>query len=261
MTTPLPDYPRGLTFEDVWAALMEDREQMRKHREEHEKEHLARMEELEKERQTRMEEQRVFREEHRVFWEERQVSWEKQDARLDKLNAALDKSREDFDRRIKVAEKIVSRNGKQLGELHHRFGQLAEHMVTPGMDKRFTELGYNIKSYSPYDRFKDGIKIYDGKGNVKTQLDIVLEGEDFMIVIEVKTRPVEQDIEHHIKRLEIIREYRISSDKRKILGAIAGAIFEPHVKEVTLKAGMYVVEQSGDTMKIDIPQDFIPREW
>jgi len=27
------------------------------------------------------------------------------------------------------------------------------------------------------------------------------------------------------------------------------------------KSGLYVIEQSGDTMKIDVPEGFVPREW
>jgi hypothetical protein len=46
-----------------------------------------------------------------------------------------------------------------------------------------------------------------------------------------------------------------------IKGAIAGAIFGAAEKKATMEAGLYVVEQSGDTMKIDVPEDFVPREW
>jgi len=31
--------------------------------------------------------------------------------------------------------------------------------------------------------------------------------------------------------------------------------------EAILEAGFYPLEQSGDTMKIDLPQGFVPREW
>jgi hypothetical protein len=33
------------------------------------------------------------------------------------------------------------------------------------------------------------------------------------------------------------------------------------VKRYALKSGFYVIEQSGDTVKIDIPEGFKPREW
>jgi hypothetical protein len=33
------------------------------------------------------------------------------------------------------------------------------------------------------------------------------------------------------------------------------------VKHYAVKAGFYVIEQTGETVKIDIPGDFMPREW
>jgi hypothetical protein len=33
------------------------------------------------------------------------------------------------------------------------------------------------------------------------------------------------------------------------------------VKAAALKAGLYVVTQTGDTVKIDIPEGFKPKEW
>jgi len=79
--------------------------------------------------------------------------------------------------------------------------------------------------------------------------------------VEVKSKPTEKDIEHHINRLRILREHRSKhNDMRKIRGAIAGAVFPDKVKEATLAAGFYVLEQSGDTIKLDLPADFIPWE-
>jgi hypothetical protein len=160
--------------------------------------------------------------------------------------------------RQKITERIVKRNGKQMGDLHRRFGQLAEHLVAPGIAKRFNELGYHFNLMA-----SKGQKIYDEEtGKVKTEIDLVLENGKTIMAVEVKTRPVIQDVEHHIRRLEILRDTRHGlNDQRKVQGAIAGAIYEDDVKKTVREAGLYVIEQSGDTMKIDMPDDFIPREW
>ena len=61
---------------------------------------------------------------------------------------------------------------------------------------------------------------------------------------------------------EILRRIADSKrDSRKYRGAIAGAIVKDEAREYALKAGLYVLEQSGDTMKLDIPEGFVPREW
>jgi hypothetical protein len=65
-----------------------------------------------------------------------------------------------------------------------------------------------------------------------------------------------------IERLKILREYKdVKHDGQKILGAIAGAVFLTEVKQLSLEAGLYVLEQSGDTMQIELPEGFVPKEW
>ncbi|MDR0456912.1 MAG: hypothetical protein LBH20_09565 [Treponema sp.] len=159
--------------------------------------------------------------------------------------------------RQKETERIVKRNSKQMGDLHRRFGQLAEHLVAPGIVKRLNELGYHFDAISP-----GGHKILDERGKIKAEVDILLENGDCIIGVEVKSRPAVKDVEHHVRRLEIIREHRNKvHDKRKIQGAVAGAVYDDGVKEAVREAGLFVIEQSGDTMKIDMPDDFVPREW
>jgi len=195
----VPDYPRGVTFEEVWASLMETRQ----------------------------------------------------------LINEVSESQKETDRQIKETEQIVKENSKQIGGLHRSFGELAEHMVAPGIAKRFNELGFK------FDSIADGnVKILDKKGETKTEIDLLLENGEYMIAVEVKSRPAAKDMEHHTRRLEILRDFRRKkNDSRKILGAIAGAIFGKAEKKAALDAGFYVLEQSGDTMKMDVPKGFVPREW
>ena len=191
-----------------------------------------------------------LRESQREEAEQRKEEAERE-AKLRKEEAERDaKWKADFDR-------MVRRNNKQLGELRRRFGQLAEHLVAPNINKRFNELGYHFGSFSP-----GGHIIHDENGKVKAEIDILLENGETVMAVEVKVKPAVKDVEHHIKRLEMLRDHRRGiNDKRKIQGAIAGAIFGTAEKKATVEAGLYVIEQSGDTMKIDVPEGFVPREW
>ena len=152
---------------------------------------------------------------------------------------------------------VIKELSRQMGDLHRSFGEIAEHLVAPGIAERFNEMGYHFGVVTP-----GGCRILDEKGKIKTEIDIMLENGDCIIAVEVKTKPRVQDIEHHVKRLEILREYRNKlNDKRKIKGAIAGAVFYSAEKEAAIAAGFYVLEQSGDTMKLEIPDDFVAKEW
>ena len=65
-----------------------------------------------------------------------------------------------------------------------------------------------------------------------------------------------------IDKMEKYREYADrKQDKRKFIGAIAAAIMDASQREKILDEGIYVIEQSGDTMKINIPEGFKPKQW
>ncbi|MDR1649687.1 MAG: hypothetical protein LBR71_05445 [Synergistaceae bacterium] len=38
-------------------------------------------------------------------------------------------------------------------------------------------------------------------------------------------------------------------------------IMLPGIKASVIKAGLYVITQTGDTVKIDVPEDFTPKTW
>jgi predicted AAA+ superfamily ATPase len=144
-----------------------------------------------------------------------------------------------------------------MGHLENRFGELAEHLVAPGIAQRFNELGFQFDSMAP-----GGEKLFDEKGKVKAQVDLVLRNGEYIIAIEVKTKPVVDDVQEHIERLAILRDHwSKKGDTRKLRGAIAGAIFPQDVKIAALRAGLYVIVQSGDTMKLELSDNFTPREW
>jgi hypothetical protein len=201
------------------------------------------------------------REEEARRWEEEARRWE-EEARRREEEA---RRREEWERNKTEAwafqrqiEQNIDKLDKQMGELHNRFGELAEHLVAPGIISRFNDLGYHFN-----DTIAERVRILDSTGKkILTEIDLLLQNGEYSIAVEVKSRPTEKDIGHHQRRLEILREHmNRRKDQRKIRGGIAGAVFLEGVKEAVIEAGMYVIEQSGDTMKISVPEGFKPREW
>ncbi|MDR2608898.1 MAG: hypothetical protein LBC57_10965, partial [Treponema sp.] len=69
-------------------------------------------------------------------------------------------------------------------------------------------------------------------------------------------------VRDHLRRMEKLRDYGDEhGDKRKLLGAVAGAVASKEVKDFAVKSGFFVLEQSGDTIRISVPKGFTPREW
>jgi hypothetical protein len=168
-----------------------------------------------------------------------------------------DKKIEKNARQQEKTDQQIKALNEQMGGLHRSFGQLAEHLVAPGIAEKFNALGYHFDSIAP-----GGKKILDEQGNALAQIDLLLENGEYTVAVEVKSKPNEDDSTKHVTRLEILRRYMEKHhDGRIIRGAIAGAIFPEHAKRAATEAGLYVIVQSGDTMQIELPKGFTPREW
>jgi hypothetical protein len=144
-----------------------------------------------------------------------------------------------------------------MGDLGNRFGELAEHLVAPSINEKFNALGYHFDAIAP-----GGLRIDEPRGQTLAEIDILLQNTESMVAVEVKSKLLERHIDEHIKRLEVLRTWADKhGDRRRIEGAVAGAIVSPGVRRYALNAGFYVILQTGDTVKIDIPAGFIPRRW
>jgi hypothetical protein len=184
------------TFETVWAALMENREQL------------------------------------------------KETDRIMKENA-------------KRQEERAAQLDKQLGKLGGRFGDMVEHMVAPNLVKKFGELGVVFeKSYQ-------NSEIKDRKNNIFAEADITLENSEKVMIIEVKSKLTTEAITEHIERMEKMRTHADKhGDKRKYLGAVAGMVMTDNEKTFAFKNGFYVLEPSGETFTIAVPEgNYSVREW
>jgi hypothetical protein len=82
------------------------------------------------------------------------------------------------------------------------------------------------------------------------------------MAVEVKSRLRKEHVDDHAGRMALLRSYLDErGDPRKLLGAVAGAIVPPELKKYIYRHGFYVIEQSGDTVRIDAPEGFTPRTW
>jgi hypothetical protein len=210
-TTQAYEPRRGLTFDDVWAALMELRE---------------------------------FQRETAQQMKETDIRMKETDMRMKETAQQM----KETDMRMKETD-------RKIGDLGNRFGELAEHLVAPSIREKFNALGYH------FDDISQNREIVCPDGS-SAEIDILLENGDFAVAVEVKAKLSEKDITAHIRRMEILRRhFDRHHNKCKLRGAVAGAIISASVKTDAQRSGFYVIEQTGDTVRIDIPEGFIPREW
>jgi hypothetical protein len=168
-----------------------------------------------------------------------------------------ERSMKETDRRMQETDRRMKETDRKIGELSNRFGELAEHLVAPNIKEKFNALQYS------FDKISQNVDISDEQDRFSgAEIDVLLENGEIAIAVEVKAKPNYRDVDRHGERMEVLRRWADRhNDKRKFLGAVAGAIMPKEVRNYTLKAGFYVIEQTGDTVRISVPKGFTPREW
>jgi len=223
---------KGLTFEKVWAALMESRrsmEELKKRMKESDRELKKRMKESDRELKKRMEESdREFKK-------------------------RMEESDRELKKRMDASQKRIEKN---LGDMGNSIGLLTESMFTNELWKKFRDFGIPVTEQVSHRKFGD-----DEIGFA--EVDVFMENGEYAIAVEIKTKMTIERIDDHLDRIEIVRRHMDKrGDARKLLGAVGcGTIYENEIKYAQ-KKGLYVVIQSGDSVAIaDAPKSFRPREW
>ena len=170
--------------------------------------------------------------------------------RMDKLNKEVAERQEETSRHIKEMS-------REVGLLANSFGELAEYLVAPNIIAKFQELGYKVEKASR------NIEIFTPDlTKIIAEIDIFIENGDTAIVVEVKAKLREKHLEEFFNKMEKVRKYADKkNDKRLFHGAIAAPIMTEAQCEKILSEGIYAIIQTGDTMKIIIPDGFVPRQW
>jgi hypothetical protein len=174
----------------------------------------------------------------------------------DRRMQETDRQIQETDRLMKETARRMQETDRKISNLGSRIGDLVEQMIVPDILGKFNRLGYAFGKVAPNVRYSDS------RGRYVAEVDLLLENGDTALAVEVKTNLTVSDVRDHIKRMEELRRYANEhQDRRKLLGAVAGAIASEGAKTFAVKQGFFVLEQSGNTVKISVPEDFRPREW
>ena len=146
---------------------------------------------------------------------------------------------------------------KKMGKLGNRLGEWAEYILTPKLIEKFKKLGF------VFERTHQHSKYEDMEGRINAEADFVFENGEYVMIGEVKSKVSIKDIDEHVERMEKIRAFvDMKDDKRKYVGVIAAMVIGDSERDFALKSGFYVVEPSGETFVITVPEGkYSPREW
>ena len=151
----------------------------------------------------------------------------------------------------KETEKAIRETQKNIGGVNRSLGSMVEHILTPGLPKKFKKLGYSFNRIASY-KYTEG---------VYAQIDGMLENGTQSVAVEVKVTLRQADIDDHLLRMEKIRKHADEhGDKRRFMGAMAATITDETTRNYALKKGLFVIEPSGEDVKVTKPEKEV-RVW
>jgi hypothetical protein len=171
-----------------------------------------------------------------------------------------DQRMKETDQRMKETDRLLKelalKTDRQIGRLGNRLGEVIEHLMSPKLHEKFA--AFHLR----FDHFSRNHEIEDEQGRLLAEIDVLLENGDYAMAVEVKTRLSSEDVQEHLKRMNILRQVADRhDDRRSYLGAVAGAVVDREVIEYANRNGLYVIIPSGDTVEIEVPEGFKPRTW
>jgi hypothetical protein len=222
---------KAATLEDVWALMRE-------------------VGETQKENAVQLRETKQFIKENAAQLKEHD-QWIKEHRK--EVDRQMEERRKEVDRQIEEHRKETN---KITGDLGRRFGQVIEHLIAPNLIEKLNALKFDFRISSPNRKY------YDSNHQEIAEVDVLLENTNIVMAVEVKSKLLASHVQDHIERMDILRAYADEHDDRRVwLGAVGGALLATDARKAALKAGFYLIEQSGDTVMIVVPKGFKPKEW
>jgi hypothetical protein len=245
---------KGLTFEKVWAMFQEtdkkfqETDRLIKETREFQKEMSREIKEMSQE--TAKEIKEMSQETAKEIKEMSQET-DREIKETDRLIKETRESQNKTDRQIEKTSREIKKLSENIGGVNRSLGDLIETLMASRLWKKFPEYNFN--------RIFQRIKILDKNKTPVTEIDILLSDSEWAMSVEVKREPDKEDVEHHLRRMELMREYSLCEiSGKKLLGAIAGGVVSPDVRTYAQESGLYVLELNGEQVSLlESPEDFV----
>ncbi|MBF0295033.1 MAG: DUF3782 domain-containing protein [Magnetococcales bacterium] len=221
--------PQTATIDDVWEMIRETNRQIQE---------MAR-----EDRERRMELDRRLQE---LAQEDRERR-----AELDRYFRAM---REETDRQIAAVSKQMQETDRKLDRLGGRLGEFVEGLVAPACETLFTQRGIPVHEVSR--RVK--ARLPDGR---MMEIDLFVVNTDSVVLVEVKSKLEVGDVREHLERLGDFKEFFPRFAGYRVYGAVAAMVMDDNIMRFAINQGLFVIEQTGDTLRMANAADFEPRTW
>jgi hypothetical protein len=183
----------------------------------------------------------LFRETDRKFQETDRKFQELMDAQKE-----TDRKFQETDRKFQETSKLVSNLGGQ-------WGLFVENQVAPACERVFGERGIPVQMVSQ--------RVKKRRGGDTLEIDVLVVNAGHVVVVEVKSSLSVEDVREFLDDLGRFRDFFPEYADWQVHGAVAGMRIEDGADRYAYRQGLFVLAQTGDTVKTLNDARFQPKSW
>ena len=189
-----------------------------------------------------------------VIFAKSREEWDRGMTELRERFEETDRRFEETDRRLEKWQKKVDQAIARIGRA---MGTVVEEIIASRLWEKFQDFPYQFEQAFQF------LPVYDNHNRTLTDIDILLCNGEYAMAVEIKAHLEVEDVNYHLKQMEMIQQYPPAQAKEKILlGAVGGANIDAKARELAHEVGFFVIEQSGEAVQLaERPPWFKPQEW
>ena len=195
---------------------------------------------------------RKFQETDRKFQETERLMQQRSEE-MDQRFQETDRKFQETDRKFQETDKKIKEVSVAIGRLGGRLGEFVEYAVQPAAVRLFREKGIDVHEVHRQ------VSVQRDEGAL--EIDLMVINQENLVGIECKSSLSVDDVKEHLYRLRKVKTLMPAYANKRVLGAVAGMVVPDNVAKFAEKNGLYVMAQSGDTVKILNDESFNPASW
>ncbi len=189
--------------------------------------------------------------ETKALFQETDAKFQETDTKFQETKALF----QETDAKFQETAKDLDRLGKQIGGLGNTFGKYTEGLLGPSIRKILeNNLGAEYVTANLKRKLNNKEFEIDFFGSCNGKVNKAF-------VVEVKTTLQDIHIDQLMKTIEMLPQIMPEQKGKKVLGAIAAISYTEEQKQRILEMGFYFMNITNELAQLDVPKNFIPKEY
>ena len=195
---------------------------------------------------------RKFQETDRKF-QELAIAQKETERLLKEQSQETDRKFQDTDRKFQETDRKFQETAKLVGNLGGQWGLFVENQVAPACERVFSERGIPVQMVSQ--------RVKKRRGGDILEIDVLVVNDGHVVLVEVKASLSVGDVREFLDDLRQFHDFFPEYADWQVHGAVAGMRIEDGADRYAYRQGLFVLAQTGDTVKIPNDIAFQPKIW